>query len=94
MPDINVKKADGKIAVSHPTVQVSVSGGDKVTWQSDDGHFRIRFDNGDWDPPETKNVGGKHVAECGPFHTPGRTLKYTVAADGHPDLDPEIEIRP
>jgi hypothetical protein len=94
MPDITVKKGGGKIEVSHPSVQVSVKDGEKVMWRSDDGHFRIRFDNGDWDSPETKLVGGKHVAECGPFHTPGRTLKYTVAADGHSDLDPEIEIRP
>jgi hypothetical protein len=39
-------------------------------------------------------VGGKHVAECGPFHPPYRTLKYTVVADGHEDLDPEVVIEP
>lgn len=94
MPDIKVTKADRKISVSDQTVQVSVKDGDKVTWQSDNGHFKIRFKPGEWDDPDTKQVGGKHVAECGPFHTPHRTLKYTVVADDHEDLDPEIEIRP
>lgn len=94
MPDIKVTKASGKIAVSHPSVSVSVKNGDKVTWNSDDGHFKIRFDSGDWDNPATNALGGKHVAECGPFRGPERTLKYTVAADGHEDLDPEIDIQP
>ena len=94
MPDVNVSKANGKISVSHPTVRVSVMNGDKVAWSSDDGHFKIKFKPGEWDDPETKHVGGKHVAECGPFHTPRRTLKYTVVADGHEDLDPEVVIEP
>lgn len=94
MPEINVTKGNGKIDVSHHKVQVSVTGGDKVTWRSDDGHFQIQFKPGEWDNPETKNVGGKHEAECGPFHTPHRTLKYSVVAKDHEELDPEIEIRP
>ena len=40
MPDVKVKKASGKISVSDPDVHVSVRNGDKVTWNSDDGHFR------------------------------------------------------
>jgi len=94
MPNVTVNKSGGKISVSHPTVTVSVKAGDKVTWNSDDGHFNIKFKPGEWDSPETNSLGGKHVAECGPFHTPGRTLKYTVTASGHDDLDPDVVIEP
>ena len=94
MPEIKVTKADRKIAVSHPSVRVSVGAGDTVTWKSDHGHFQIRFKPGEWEDPQTKQVGGQHVAECGPFHTPNRTLKYTVVAADHDDLDPDLEIRP
>ena len=94
MPDVKVRKAGGKISVSHPAVTVSVKNGDKVTWNSDDGHFEIRFKPGEWSNPATDLVAGKHVAECGPFHTPGRTLKYTVVAEGHDDLDPDVVIEP
>lgn len=94
MPEIKVTKADRKIAVSHHSVPVSVSAGDVVTWKSDHGPFNIQFKPGEWDNPSTKSVGGQHVAQCGPFHGPSRTLKYTVVADDHEDLDPDLEIRP
>jgi len=94
MPDVTVTKASGKIAVSHPTVQVSVSKGEKVTWKSANGHFQVKFKTGsNWRDPETKQDGSAHMAECGPFDKPQK-LYYSVTAKDHEDLDPEIDVIP
>jgi len=94
MPNVTVTKANRKIAVSHPTVQVSVSKRETVKWVSPDGHFRIQFKAGsNWQNPETTQDGDSHVAECGPFDKPQK-LSYSVVADGHEDLDPDIDVRP
>lgn len=94
MPDVTVNKSNGKISVSHPTIGVSVSKREKVRWVSPDGHFEIKFKPGsNWQDPETKGNDASHVAECGPFDKPQK-LYYSVTADGHKELDPEIEIFP
>src|SRR4051812_7594617 len=92
MPDVSVNKANHKISVSHPSVIVHI--GESVRWVSSSGHFQIKFKKGsDWKDPDTKENGGMHTAECQPFDKEGK-LYYSVLAQDHDELDPEIDVRP